>query len=162
VPCQNSFIGADLAFRAMGAQKYDSGVTCVSCPARKWDSSGDLRFFGISGGARVFVDQAAQDGFSEDPFTVEVGNGAVAAAVFAVGDALGNALVRPGRVVVRLVFGQDSADSPPRGSSTRSRSSRRRVPTRRSQIAFNRGAWTAMRTILVPAAWKTASNEELS
>jgi hypothetical protein len=33
----------------------------------------------------------------------------VAAAVFAVGDALGDALVRPGRVVVRLVFGQDSA-----------------------------------------------------
>ena len=29
--------------------------------------------------------------------------------MFAVGDALGDALVRPGRVVVRLVFGQDSA-----------------------------------------------------
>src|SRR5271169_6566353 len=41
----------------------------------------------------------------------------------------------------------------------RSRYSRRRVPTRRSQIAFIRGAWTAERTILVPAAWKTASNE---
>ena len=41
----------------------------------------------------------------------------------------------------------------------RSRNSRRRVPTRRSQIAFIRGAWTAERTILVPAAWKTASNE---
>jgi hypothetical protein len=33
------------------------------------------------------------------------------------------------------------------------------VPTRRSQIAFIRGAWTAVRKILVPAAWKTASNE---
>ena len=41
----------------------------------------------------------------------------------------------------------------------RSRSSRRRVPTRRSQIAFIRGAWTAVRRILMPAAWKTASNE---
>ena len=40
----------------------------------------------------------------------------------------------------------------------RSRSSRRRVPTRRSQVAFMRGAWTAVRRILVPAAWKTASN----
>jgi hypothetical protein len=30
---------------------------------------------------------------------------------------------------------------------------------RRSQIAFIRGAWTAVRKILVPAAWKTASNE---
>ena len=34
-----------------------------------------------------------------DPFAVEVGNGGVATIVFAVGDALGNALVRPGRVV---------------------------------------------------------------
>ena len=41
----------------------------------------------------------------------------------------------------------------------RSSSSRRRVPTRRSQIAFIRGAWTAVRRILVPVAWKTASNE---
>jgi hypothetical protein len=44
---------------------------------------------------RILVDQAAQDGFSEDPFTVEVGNGEVAT----VGDALADALVRPGRVV---------------------------------------------------------------
>src|SRR5450755_4441325 len=43
--------------------------------------------------------------------------------------------------------------------STRSRSSRRKVPTRRSQVAFIRGAWTAVRRILVPAAWNTASNE---
>jgi len=50
------------------------------------------------------VDQAAQDGFSEDPFTVEVGNGEVAT----VGDALADALVRPGRVVVHLVFSQHS------------------------------------------------------
>jgi hypothetical protein len=33
------------------------------------------------------------------------------------------------------------------------------VPTRRSQIAFMRGVCTAVRRILVPAAWKTASNE---
>jgi hypothetical protein len=44
-----------------------------------------------------------------DPFAVEVGNGGVATVVFAVGDALGDALVRPGRVVMRLVFGQDGA-----------------------------------------------------
>jgi hypothetical protein len=43
--------------------------------------------------------------------------------------------------------------------STRSRSSRRRVPTRRSQVAFMRGVWTAVRRILAPVAWKTASNE---
>ena len=44
-----------------------------------------------------------------DPFAVEVGNGGVATVVFAVGDALGDALVRPGRVVVHLVLGQDGA-----------------------------------------------------
>jgi hypothetical protein len=30
---------------------------------------------------------------------------------------------------------------------------------RRSQIAFIRGACTAVRTIVVPAAWKTASKD---
>ena len=63
----------------------------------------------MSGGARVFVDQAAQYGFSVDPFAVEAGNGEVATVVFAVGDALGDALVRPGRVVVHLVSGQHGA-----------------------------------------------------
>ena len=43
----------------------------------------------------------------------------------------------------------------------RSRSSRRRVPTRLSQIAFMRGAWTPVRKILVPLAWNTASNEAM-
>ena len=91
---------------------------------------------------------------------VEVGHGGAGSVTFVVGDALGDALVRPGRVVVRLVFGQDGAQmSPRRGSASRSRSSRRRVPTRRSQIAFIRGAWTAVRRILAPVAWKTASNE---
>ena len=44
-----------------------------------------------------------------DPFAVEVGNGEAATVVFAVGDALGDALVRPGRAVMRLVLGQDGA-----------------------------------------------------
>ena len=44
-----------------------------------------------------------------DPFAVEVRNGEVATVVFTAGDALGDALVRPGRVVVHLVFGQDGA-----------------------------------------------------
>jgi hypothetical protein len=34
-----------------------------------------------------------------DPFAVEVGNGDVVTVMFAAGDALGDALVRPGRVV---------------------------------------------------------------
>jgi hypothetical protein len=53
--------------------------------------------------------QAAQDGFSVDRYAAEVGDGEVAAVVLAVGDALGDALVRPGRVVVPLVLGQDGA-----------------------------------------------------
>src|ERR1039457_4787709 len=43
----------------------------------------------------------------------------------------------------------------------RSRSSRRRVPRRRSQVAFIRGAWTAVCRILVPFAWKTASKDRV-
>jgi hypothetical protein len=42
--------------------------------------------------------------YAGDTFTVEVGNGEVAT----VGDALADALVRPGRAVVRLVFSQHS------------------------------------------------------
>jgi hypothetical protein len=56
------------------------------CPS-KIGPARDLRFFGISGGAHIFVDQAANDGFSEDPSAVEVGNGGVTTVVFAVGDA---------------------------------------------------------------------------
>jgi hypothetical protein len=63
----------------------------------------------MSGGTCVFVDQAAQDGFSEDPSAVKVGNSGVATVLFAVGDALGDALMRPGHVVVHLVFSQDGA-----------------------------------------------------
>ncbi len=44
-----------------------------------------------------------------NPSAVGVGNGEAATAVFAIGDALGDALVRPGRVVVHLVFGQYGA-----------------------------------------------------
>ena len=44
-----------------------------------------------------------------DPFDAGVGCGDEGSTAFAVGDTLRDALVRPGRVVVRLVFGQDSA-----------------------------------------------------
>jgi hypothetical protein len=46
-----------------------------------------------------------------DPFAVEIGNGQLIT-VFAVGDALCDALVRPGRVVMRLVFSQDGPQMP--------------------------------------------------
>ena len=44
-----------------------------------------------------------------DPSAVGVGSSEVAAVVFAVGDALGDALVRPSRVVMHLVLGQYGA-----------------------------------------------------
>ena len=43
-------------------------------------------------------------GFPEDPFAAGVRDIGVAIVVSAVGDALGDALMRPGRVVVDLVF----------------------------------------------------------
>jgi hypothetical protein len=42
-----------------------------------------------------------------NPFAIEIGDGDVTTVVFTVGDALGDALVRPGHVVMRLVLGQD-------------------------------------------------------
>jgi magnesium chelatase family protein len=84
----------------------------LSCPARKQDWAGDLLVFRASCGVRVFVDQSAQDRFSADLLCVYAGHGGARSVRFAVGDALGDALVRPGRVVVRLVLGQDGAQMP--------------------------------------------------
>ena len=58
---------------------------------------------------RVLVDQAAQDGFSADLPCVDVGQSRAVSVTFVGRDALGDALVRPGGVVVRLVLGQDGA-----------------------------------------------------
>ena len=58
---------------------------------------------------RVLVDQAVEDGFSVDPFAVEAGHGGAGRVAFVVGDALRDTLVRPGAVIVRLVFGQHGA-----------------------------------------------------
>jgi hypothetical protein len=80
-----------------------------TCPARKYGSVGDLRVFRASGGIRVFVDQAAQDGFSADLLYIDVGHGGAGSVTFIVGDALGDALMRPGGVVLHLVLGQHGA-----------------------------------------------------
>ena len=55
----------------------------------------------------MLVDQAVEDMFSADLMVVDVGHRGAGTIAFAVGDALRDALVRPGSVVVRLVFGQD-------------------------------------------------------
>ena len=60
----------------------------------------------------VLVDQAAQDGFSADLLAIDVAHGGAGSFVSVVGDALGDALVRPGGVVVGLVLGQDGAQVP--------------------------------------------------
>src|ERR1039458_3420220 len=83
----------------------------LPCPARKYDLVSDLQVFRVLGGIRVFVDQAAQDGFSADLSCVDVGHGGAGSATFIVRDALGDALM-PGGVVVHLVFGQDRVQMP--------------------------------------------------
>jgi hypothetical protein len=65
--------------------------------------------------------------------------------------------MEPGGVVMLLVFGQNGAQV--RLIQGPVEDPRRRVPIRRSQIAFIRGACTAVRTMVVPVAWKTASKE---
>ena len=61
--------------------------------------AGDLQVFCVSGGVRVLVDQAAQDGFSADLLCVDAGRRGAGSVRFVVGDALRYALVRPGCVV---------------------------------------------------------------
>jgi hypothetical protein len=58
-----------------------------------------------SGGVRVFVDQAVEDGFSVDLPDAGVGDSGPRSIASGIGDALGDALVRPGGVVVNLVLG---------------------------------------------------------
>ena len=88
---------------------------------------------------------------------VDVGRGGAGSVRFVAGDALGDALVRPGGVVVHLVFGQDGTQVCLAEIRTRPGSSRCKVAMRRPQVAFMRGAWTAVRKIVAPVAWKTAS-----
>jgi len=61
---------------------------------------------------------SASTGFPDDSSAVEIGNGEVVAVVCAVRNSLGDALVRPGRVVVNLVLSQEGAQVVfPRGSA---------------------------------------------
>jgi hypothetical protein len=80
-------------------------VRGFTCPARKYDSAGDLQVIRASGSVCVLVDQAAQDRFSADPFAVDVRHSGAGSVMLADGNALRDALVRPGRVVVHLCTG---------------------------------------------------------
>ena len=68
-----------------------------------------MRLFRVSDCTLIFIDQAVEDRFSADLPCVDVGYGRGVSVAFGGGDALGDALVRPGRVVVRPVVGQDGA-----------------------------------------------------
>lgn len=62
------------------------------------------------------------------------------------------ALVGPGGVVVLLVSGQDGAQVCLAEDEAVVEKLSAQLPIRGSQVAFIRGAWTAVRTVLVPAA----------
>ena len=70
-----------------------------------------------------------------------------------------DALVRPGSVVVRLIFREDGAQVPLAEDQRPVEDFAAQGATRRSQVAFIWGACTAVPRILVPVTWKTASNE---
>jgi hypothetical protein len=132
---------------AMGGVPLENWI-----PALTWSSW-------VSGCSLVFVDQAAEDRSSADLTRVEGSCGAAGSGA-RVRDALVDALMRPGGVVMLLVLGQDGVQvrlvqdhQGPVEEFTA------QVPIRRSQIAFIRGACTAVRTIVVPVAWKTASKD---
>ena len=61
--------------------------------------------FSESGGVRVFIDQAVENGPSMEQSVVEVDHGSARSVRIVIGDALHYALVRPGRVVMHLIFG---------------------------------------------------------
>jgi hypothetical protein len=72
-------------------------------------------FVAAPGGSAVFVDQAIQYRFSVYPLDIEVGGGDAGNFAVTAGNPLGDALMRPGRVVVNLVLDQGSAGAPRRG-----------------------------------------------
>jgi hypothetical protein len=66
-------------------------------------------FVMTSGGLAVFVDQPVQYGFSADSLDIEVDCGDAGNIALPAGNPLGDALMRPARVVVDLVLDQDGA-----------------------------------------------------
>jgi hypothetical protein len=110
----------------------------------------------------VLVDQASEEALTPDPVGVEVGDGGRGGrggrggGFGAVRGRLLPGLVGAVPVVVPEVFGQDCA-SVGLVVDMRSRSSRRRVPTALSRIAFALGACGGLSRISMSSALKTAS-----
>ena len=70
--------------------------------------------------------------------------------------------VRAMAVVVAEVLGEDGFRVAATKTRSRSRHSRRTVPTKRSAMAFARGARTGVLMVLMPSAAKTASKEDVN
>jgi len=113
----------------------------------------------VSGGSAALVDQATQYGFSVDSLDIEVDCRSAGSVAVTAGKSLGNALMRPGRIVVDLILDQHGAQVRLAEDQNAVEELAAQVPMRRSQVAFIRGARTAVRKILVPTAWKKASKD---
>jgi hypothetical protein len=105
------------------------------------------------------VGESAKDLLLADPGLGEVDRFRRASVSLSWGE-LAEGTVRPGIVIVQQVY----RSAPGAGGcsltiSTRSKSSRRRVPMILSQIAFARGACGGLARILMPSARNTASKE---
>lgn len=74
-----------------------------------------------------------------DSLGIEIDSREAGSFAVAVGNPLGDAPVRPGHVVVRLVLGENSAQVRLAEDQYAVESSRRSVPMSRSQVAFARG-----------------------
>ena len=136
-------------------QSHLTNLTLCRSKIGFWLWPGPFRF---SGGSLVFVDQTAEDRFSADLARAEVWCSDAGPASVS-GDALVDALVRPGGGVMILVVGQVGAQVRLVQDQGRAGELTAQSAIRRSQIAFIRGACKAVRTMVVPAAWKTASKD---
>ena len=105
-------------------------------------------------GERVFVDEAADAVVPSDSEGVEVGDGRWYRRE---GCRLLEGSVRAVLVVMSLVLAENPQQMSLVQINVWSSSSRRQPPIQRCMIAFARGAWIGLRTILIPTAVNTAS-----
>ncbi len=89
-------------------------LSCSCCGTRLCRSKigigpDDLMFSRCQAACTYSLIRPLRTGFSVDPLSTEVSCDDAGSVVFAVRDALSDALVRPGSVVVHLVLGQDGA-----------------------------------------------------
>jgi len=96
-------ISGEFSVRLFQPHAYPYPGVATSCRSKIGFWAATCIFF-RSGGLEVLVDQTVQDRFPADPPGVEVCRGAMESVGVTVWDALGDALMRPGGVVVLLVL----------------------------------------------------------